>query len=44
MTKTEEGLIEMKQTELIYRAIEALDLDSKHAIKKWNLLCIMSTS
>ena len=35
MTKTEEGLIEMKQTGLIDRVLEALGLDSKYATNKW---------
>eukprot|EP00956_Cyclotella_meneghiniana_P015936 scaffold24808_cov102-Cyclotella_meneghiniana.AAC.1 len=35
MTKTEEGLIEMKQTGLIDRVLEALGLDTKYATNKW---------
>ena len=35
MTKTEEGLIEMKQTGLIDRILEALGLDTKYATNKW---------
>jgi hypothetical protein len=35
MTKTDEGFIEMKQTGLIDRVIEALGLDSKHSTCKW---------
>ena len=35
MTKTEEGLIEMKQTGLIDRVLEALGLGTKYATNKW---------
>jgi hypothetical protein len=35
MTKTEEGLLEMKQTGLIERIIEALGLDDKNATPKY---------
>ena len=35
MTKTEEGLLEMKQTGLIDRILDALGLDSKLATNKW---------
>jgi hypothetical protein len=35
MTKTEDGNIEMKQTGLIDRVVEALGLDSKMATPKW---------
>lgn len=35
MTKTEEGLIEMKQTGLIDRVLEASGLDTKYATNKW---------
>eukprot|EP00956_Cyclotella_meneghiniana_P007793 scaffold10386_cov68-Cyclotella_meneghiniana.AAC.2 len=35
MTKTEEGLIEMKQTGLIDRILDALGLDTKYATSKW---------
>ena len=35
MSRTEEGLIEMKQTGLIDRVLDALGLDSKLATNKW---------
>eukprot|EP00956_Cyclotella_meneghiniana_P001084 scaffold1265_cov38-Cyclotella_meneghiniana.AAC.11 len=35
MTKTEEGLLEMKQTGLIDRVLDALGLDTKYATSKW---------
>ena len=35
MTRTEEGLLEMKQTGLIDRILDALGLDSKLATNKW---------
>jgi hypothetical protein len=35
ITKTEEGLIEMKQTGLIDCVLEALGLDTKYATNKW---------
>lgn len=35
MTKTEEGLLEMKQTDLIERIIKALGLDDKNATPKY---------
>ena len=35
MTKTEDCCIEMKQTGLIDRVVEALGLDSKLSISKW---------
>jgi hypothetical protein len=35
MTKTDEGYLEMKQTGLIDRILEALGLDNKMATPKW---------
>ncbi len=35
MTQTEEGLLEMKQTGVIYRIFDALGLDSKLSTNKW---------
>ncbi len=38
MTQTEEGLLEMKQTGLIEKILDALGLDSKLSTNKWTLV------
>ena len=37
MCRNDDGSLELKQTGLIDRILEALDLDTKHATKKWTI-------